>query len=101
MHSAIIFAVMPEAPHVARQKASLMFVTTEPLEKSGDLSQLGEFVWEVCFQKSPHAFAALVKTLEQLEIPYGILRLDAAPQWIQRDPAENRTSWRNGTLVES
>jgi hypothetical protein len=101
MHSAIIFAVMPESAYEARQKAALLLVDIDKLERGGEVSRLGEFVWEICFQKFPHAFATLVRTLEQLAIPYGMLQLDAAPQWIQRDPKENRTSWRNGSLVES
>jgi hypothetical protein len=101
MHSAIIFAVMPESTYEARQKAGLLLVDIDKLERNSEISRLGEFVWEICFQKFPHAFATVVNTLERLAIPYGILRLDVAPQWIQRDPKENSTSWRNGSSVES
>jgi hypothetical protein len=100
MHSAIVYAVMPTSPYDAKHKAAVMLNGLAKLENMKAFSQLGEFVWEVNFHESPVVLATLVSVLEQLEIPYGMLQLDDAPQWIQRDPKENMTFRRDGTLVK-
>ena len=86
MHSAIVYAVMPPSAHETREMISRLYAAIPKLEKNPAVAVLGEFVWQIDFQSSPAALAARVGGLEQLALPYGILQLDAAPQWIGRDP---------------
>ena len=90
MHSAIIYTTLPESPFDARQVASRLLVEVHKLEQNEAVIQLGEYVWQVNFLESPAAFATLVGALEQLRLPYGILQLADAPQWILGHPNRAR-----------
>jgi hypothetical protein len=88
MHTAIIYAVLPESPRQAdRERAALLFSETEKLEQAGSALRLGDFVWQIDFRASPDALARIVVACERLAISYRILSLDAEPQWIRRDPS--------------
>jgi hypothetical protein len=47
--------------------------------------RLAENVWQVNFQESPRALAWLVALADRRGLSYGILPLDAAPQWLPGD----------------
>jgi len=86
MQSAIVYVVMPSEPYRAREKSALLLAGIARLEHNQSVTQLGEFVWQINFRESPYALAQLVVACEQLAMPYGILPLDADPQWIRVDP---------------
>jgi hypothetical protein len=47
--------------------------------------QLAENVWLVNLQASPTPLGWLISVAEQQKVSYGILALDAAPQWLPAD----------------
>lgn len=90
MHSAIFYASIPtDPPYAARQIGATFLAGIAKIEGNKAVKPLGEFVWEVNFQASPFALAVLIESCEQLALPYGILPLDAAPQWIRQTPNRN------------
>jgi hypothetical protein len=86
MHSAIVYAVLPTEPYEAHQKGAVFLAAIQKLEGNKSAERLGEFVWAINFQESPAALAVFVTACEQQSLPYGILPLGDAPQWIRRDP---------------
>ena len=92
MHSAIIYVVMPSNPHEARRASATFLAAIERLDKlpKPAVRLLGEFVWVIDFQKAPDALAIIVSACENLGLPYGILPLADAPQWIERHPNVKR-----------
>jgi hypothetical protein len=89
MHSAIIYVSMPESPYDFRELAPRLYAGLQRVEKNPALKQLGEFVWQINFQQDPEVFAHVVLTMKNLGIPYGILQLADAPQWIERKPSRD------------
>jgi hypothetical protein len=87
MHSAIVYVVMPTDPYASRQTGAVFLADIRQLEQNKSVSQLGEFVWQINFQESPGALARLVHACEQHGLPYGVLPLADAPQWIRQDPS--------------
>lgn len=86
MHSAIVYAKMPESAVETRNQVSALYAGIHKIEKNPALRQLGEFVWQVDFQADPEVLGVLISALAAQGIGYGILQLDAAPQWIVRSP---------------
>ena len=91
MHSAIVYAVMPENEIEVRNLVGRLYAGIHKVEKNPALKQLGEFVWDVDFQADPEVLAVLINALAQLGVGYGILQLDAAPQWMMRDPVQRNS----------
>jgi hypothetical protein len=52
------------------------------LHKQRGVSRLGENVWLVNFIQNPAALTRLVSYSGEHEFEYGILQLDAEPQWL-------------------
>jgi hypothetical protein len=92
MHSAIVYATLPEGRVEAQNLVSRLEYGLQTLAKNPALKSLGEFVWEVDFQAEPEALAILISVLGQLGVAYGILQLDAAPQWMIRTPSARNQS---------
>jgi hypothetical protein len=87
MHRAIVYVVIPtNSPYDQQQIVGGMLAGIAKLEGNKSAVRLGEFVWEVNFRDDPGALAVLIHTFEQQQLSYGILPLDAATQWIRRDP---------------
>jgi hypothetical protein len=92
MHSAIVVIVVPETPYDANSNKRwqdfiadinlLRHTKPTPLHALPGVSRLGENVWQVNFQENPAALVRLVSCAIQHRFPYGILQLDAAPQWL-------------------
>ncbi len=61
------------------------------LQKQKGVARLAENAWLVNFQENPAALARLVSSAVKHRVPYGILQLDAAPQWLPAgfDPKPN------------
>jgi hypothetical protein len=90
MHTAIFYAAIPDdGSQASRQLAALFLAEANKLEGNPSATRLGDFVWEVNFRESPAALSVLVLACELLEIAYGVLTLDDAPQWIRRSPKSN------------
>ena len=92
MHSAIVVVVMPEMPHdlPSNQKWQAFLASVDdlqrskphPLDKQKGVLRLTENVWQVNFHENPEAFSRLVYCCSQHKLTYGILQLDAVPQWL-------------------
>jgi hypothetical protein len=101
MHSAIIVVVVPDMSHSAsfNQRWQMFLAdvnhlkqeTPDPLDKYEGVARLAENVWQVNFQKNPAILARLVHCAIEHKLSYGILPLDAAPQWLPAgvDPKTN------------
>lgn len=91
MHTAIVYVAIPtSSPYDAQRIEAIMLAGIAKLEGNKSARELGKYVWEVDFRDAPDALAVLVSTFEQLELPYGILPLDAAPAWIRRTPPKKK-----------
>jgi hypothetical protein len=89
MDRAIFYAAIPDdGSNETRQLVALFRSEANKLEGSPSARRLGNFVWEVDFRASPVALSILVLACERLEIAYGLLPLDGAPQWILRSPTK-------------
>jgi hypothetical protein len=77
MHSAIVVVKIPED-----QATWLPFLATVKDASAEGALRLGENVWLVNFQAHPVALATLVKGAVAHGLTYGILQLDAEPQWL-------------------
>jgi hypothetical protein len=92
MHSAVVVVKIPEKMHDQlhneRWYAFLADVDKlrqhqpDPLRRQQGVSRLGENVWLVNFIQNPAALVRLVSCSSEHELPYGILQLDAQPQWL-------------------
>jgi hypothetical protein len=87
MHSAILVVKYPAAgdPDAQRQKWQAFLSSVNPEASPIDpkkWDRLGENVWLVNFQKHPQVLARLVDAAVRNGLPYGILPLDAEPQWL-------------------
>jgi hypothetical protein len=82
MHSAILSVTMPAPGHDGDIKWRAFLATIAPFENDQAVAQLGPNVWQVNFQQSPAAFAHFVAAFELHKLPYGILPLADAPQWL-------------------
>jgi hypothetical protein len=92
MHSAIVVIKMPDQPHTApsNQKWLAFMADVDHLrhreqdhvQEPKGVARLAENVWLVNFLDNPAALARLVSCAAQHRLPYGILQLDAAPQWL-------------------
>jgi hypothetical protein len=92
MHSAIIVIEMPEMAYNATSNqawqtflAMVDLTAThrpDPLHKQTGVERLGENVWLVNFLQNPAALARVVEAAVKKPLPYKILQLDAAPQWL-------------------
>jgi hypothetical protein len=78
MHSAIFVAEMPEQ---RGDWGDFLGIVNVKL-KDAKVERISENVWQVNFQESPAALAWLVALCEQRGIPYKILPLADAPQWL-------------------
>jgi hypothetical protein len=111
MHTAIIVIKMPELlPHEKISQQWLDFVSdvnalrnTKPqyLDKQPGVARLAENVWQVNIKENPGAFARLLYFASQRQLRYGILQLDAAPQWLPGDFDPNSTTDHNDGSWES
>jgi hypothetical protein len=101
MHSVVVVVKIPEKMHDQplndRWNAFLADVhklgqhQPDPLHKQRGVSRLGENVWLVNFIQNPAALARLVSCSSEHEFPYGILQLDAEPQWLPAGFDRNTT----------
>jgi hypothetical protein len=88
MHSAIVTIRIPESLGSQRWLAFMASVDglqdQQPnhLHKQKGVARLAENVWQVSFRENPGALARLVSCAVQHRLHYGILQLDAAPQWL-------------------
>lgn len=92
MHSAIIAVAMPEWPQGTRNHPKwqafiaaidrLTDAKPDPLDRQSGVVRIAEGVWQVNFQDNPAAVARLVSCALEHKLTYGILQLDAAPQWL-------------------
>jgi hypothetical protein len=80
MHSAIFVVKMPG--EFDRQSWPNFLGDIEPKLRNTPTKRLAENVWQVSFQESPAALAWLVALADRRGLTYGILPLDAAPQWL-------------------
>ena len=86
MHSAIFYVTLPESDSEARRVGGAFVSYLVGLEETKSAKKVGDLVWEVDFQASPYALAILVHAAEQLRLPYSILPLPDAPNWIRASP---------------
>jgi hypothetical protein len=56
--------------------------TAAPLDAQKGVQRLAENVWLLNFQEHPETLAALIDAAVRHQLPYGILQLDPAPQWL-------------------
>lgn len=85
MHSAIVYAIMPDNETERRDEAMLLRAAVAKAAEHKSVRQLGDFVWEVNFREAPDALGLLICGLEQRKRPYAILPVADEPQWIRRD----------------
>ena len=95
MHSAIVVIRMPEqSRESSSHPAWLTFLaevdrleggTPDVLHEQKGVARLAENVWQVNLQENPAALPRLVGAAENMRFPYGVLQLDAPPQWILSD----------------
>jgi hypothetical protein len=90
MHSAIVKVVMPD-DDAGKQRWKAFLASVASLQGNPAIELLGENVWQIDFQRSPAALARLVSACEQHNFSYGVLQLDAAPQWLPVDPSPKPT----------
>ena len=88
MHSAIIQVEISD-DLTGRQDVATFYAGIQQVEKNQGAKKLGDFVWEINFQKAPEALAQIIFTCQRQNLPYRILPLDTAPQWIEK-PAATR-----------
>ena len=92
MHSAIVVIGMPDTGHdgysnpVWQTFLAIVNLTAtnkpDPIDKQTGVERLGENVWLVNFLQNPAALSRLVDAAVRKPLPYRILQLDAAPQWL-------------------
>jgi hypothetical protein len=87
MHSAIVVIRQPDNTHrwntfIANVDQLQRPSSTDQLDKQTGVARLAENVWMVSFLENPAALARLVHCAIETELSYGILQLDAAPQWL-------------------
>jgi hypothetical protein len=90
MHSAIVVIEMPPSTHdTSVRQAWANFngeldipVAKPPLHQQKGVSRLGENVWLVNLQENPGALGRILRSAENFQFAYGILPLDAGPQWL-------------------
>jgi hypothetical protein len=92
MHSAIVVIKIPERSYDTTVQQRWQAFTADvdqmgrsspdPLDQQTGVSRLAENVWLVNFQQNPAALARLVSVATQFGLTYGILQLDALPQWL-------------------
>jgi hypothetical protein len=90
MHSAVIVIEMPKSTYdMSVPQAWPNFVgelnlpVSKPsLDQQKGVSRLGENVWLVNLQENPAALGRLLRSAENFQFAYGILPLDAGPQWL-------------------
>src|SRR5438105_2978753 len=86
MHSALFVVELPD--HEQRWQSFIAEVDrlrtqqTDPLHNMPNVARLAENVWLLNFQMTPEPLARLVSAAVALRLSYGILQLDAAPQWL-------------------
>lgn len=93
MHSAIIYVSMPSNEVEARHSIATFYAGIAKIEQDKSAIRLGDFVFQVDFRKHPAALARLVYVCEQQALSYGILPLDADPQWIMGGPTKKMPGW--------
>lgn len=81
MHSALFFVNLPDNIHQQEWFGFLNDVKLK-LQNEKNAKRLAENVWLVNFQNSPAALSWLVSFAERHGFHYGILQLDAEPQWL-------------------
>jgi hypothetical protein len=87
MHSAILAIELPPDTYSTRQGWQNFAAMIAPVEQNPAVKLLAPNVWQVNFQKAPDAFAQLIVACERFGYAYGILQLDAEPQWLRREGA--------------
>jgi hypothetical protein len=90
MHSAIVKVVMPD-DGAGEQRWRAFLASVVLLKGNPAIELLGENVWQINFQRSPAALAQLVAACVQHNFSYGVLQLDAEPQWLPIDPSPKPT----------
>jgi hypothetical protein len=83
MHSAIVVVKLPEHDQQwPLFMATVLKETAPPHSELEGAQRLAENVWLVNFQTNPATFARLVDAAVRHRYSYGILPLDAEPQWL-------------------
>jgi len=80
MHSAIVAVKMPRDSHDGRQWQAFCTAIVS-LDTNAAAKRLGENVWQIDFQLNG-ALALLVSACDRHGLSYGILPIEAAPQWL-------------------
>ena len=81
MHSAIIWVKKPSGVDLTDWNNFQKSITAEKAV-SANATAMGENVWLVNFRESPASLALIVAFAEKHHIPYGVLPLADAPQWL-------------------
>jgi hypothetical protein len=81
MHSAIVVVKMPIETPSGRDRWLAFCAAISALQVNDAVVRLGENTWQLDFQQDPGALALLIGACDREKFSYGILPLDAAPQW--------------------
>ena len=90
MHSAIFVVQVPDQGIDAGRQQWLNYLGAVEASDLPAADRLAENVWLVNFEKHPEVLARLIDAaVRQYKLPYRILRLYAAPQWlpVETDPS--------------
>jgi hypothetical protein len=82
MHSAIFVAVNPATEETSTNWNTFIGEAAMSRTITKNAERLAEGVWLVNFRMSPAALSFLVSAAEHRSIPYKILPLADAPQWL-------------------
>jgi hypothetical protein len=90
MHSAVVVIEIPKPTYDTSVPSAWrnflaevdMPVSRPALDQQPGVSRLGENVWLVNLQENPLALGRLLRSVENFQFSYGILPLDAGPQWL-------------------
>jgi hypothetical protein len=98
MHSAIVVVKMPKETPSGHDRWLAFCAAISALQVNDAVVRLGENTWQLDFQQDPGALALLIGACDSQKLSYGILPLDAAPQWKVSIPFQRQPATRSAPL---
>jgi hypothetical protein len=98
MHSAIVVVKMPKETPSGHDRWLAFCAAISALQVNDAVVRLGENTWQLDFQQDPGALALLIGACDSQKFSYGILPLDAAPQWKISIPFQRQLATESAPL---